>query len=143
MAQSSYILSDLLPDIVVKRFVQFIRRAGKHKILPNQKTQFIADLVKVIIRIITAAPDPYGVIMCFFAIRKKFCRPFFCHTGKEIVLRYVIGAHGKNQLSVYLMGKAVSPFILSGIHRHGTQTDFSLPGVQSDATFRQFSFYRI
>ena len=71
VAQPAYILPYLFPDIFIKRLVKFIGSARKHEILPDKQSQFIADIVKIIVRIITAAPDSYGIVIGFLAIRKE------------------------------------------------------------------------
>ena len=77
VTQPAYILPYLFPDIFIKRLVQFIGSARKHEILPDKQSQFITDIVKIIVRIITAAPDSYGIVIGCLAIRKKLPCSFF------------------------------------------------------------------
>ena len=61
MSQPADIVPELGADAVLKVFAQIIGRTGKHKVLPDQQAQFIADIIKPVVRIITAAPDTNGI----------------------------------------------------------------------------------
>ena len=63
MPETLYIVNKFLADIGLELRCQFIYGAGEHKILPDNKPQFITDIIKPILRIIAAAPYTDRVII--------------------------------------------------------------------------------
>ena len=130
MPEPSDVIPDFCCDITFKIIIQLIAGTGKHEVLPYQKSQLITDIKEIIIRIITAAPDPDTVMINSCCIGKKLPGSFFVYPGEQIILRDIVCTHGKDLHAIHFMGKALTPFILICIHRQGTESDPSFIGIQ-------------
>ena len=125
----AHIVLNLRADIALKIVIQLVRRAGKHEILPHDQPQFIADIKKPVVRVVTAAPDADGVMIRRHTLRKELPGRFRRDSPKQMILRDIVRAHGKDGDAIYLMGKALSPLILFNPHGHRPNPDAPLPDI--------------
>ncbi len=130
VADSTHIILNLRADIALEIIVQLIGRAGKHEILPHNQPQFVADVKKPVVRVITAAPHTDAVVVRRRRILQQAAGALRRDSGKNIVFGNVVRAHGKDFYAVHLMGKARSPLVLFRIHCQRAQTDPTAPFVK-------------
>lgn len=64
VAQAANVINAFRPDAFFKIIVQTNEDAGKHKVLPDKDSFFIAKLIKIIVGINSAAPYPYHIKVC-------------------------------------------------------------------------------
>ena len=134
MPQPADIVPELGADAVLKVFAQIIGCTGKHKVLPDQQAQFIADIIKPVVRIITAAPDTNGIHVGCSRVFQQVPGPLRGNPWQQIVLRDIVCAHGKHIQAVHAVAEALAPAVLFPADCHRTQADPLLPGVEN--TFR-------
>ena len=130
MPQPADIVTEFRADIRLKILRQIIDGTGKHKVLPDQKAKFIADVIESIIRIESAAPYTDTVHVGGPCILQKLTRPPGIHPRQQIVLRDIISAHGKNIHTVDAMAETLAIFILPSADCHGAKADAAAPAVQ-------------
>ncbi len=121
---SLYIINKFRRNIFLKCIRQLIHRAGKHKVLPDEKTQLITGIKEIILRIVAAAPDTDQIKIRRRAVLKQFPCPLFGNPAKNIVLRDIVRAHRKDRDAVYLMCKTLPVLVFLPAHPDAAQTDF-------------------
>ena len=130
MAKPAYVVRDLGADVFLKGFCQVIDGTGKHEVLPDQKPKLITDVIEVIVRIISPAPYAYAVEMGGCRILQQTPGAFRAAPRQKIVLRNIIGSHGKHRHTVDTMAEALAPLIFFTPDCQGPQTDAPSPGVR-------------
>ena len=129
VAQTPCVLPDFLRDAFYKCVCQAVIGAGKHQVLPDEETHFIAQIEKVVVGIVAAAPDPAYIEVGVFAGGKKLPGPLAASPREDIVLGDVIRAHGEEGPAVYDCREALAPFILSLKNRGIPETDPENPFI--------------
>ena len=74
--------------------------AGKHHVLPNQDTIFIAKIIEYILLINTPTPDTKHVHIGICSRLNDMFVGFVCYTSREVVKRDVIGTFHKHILAI-------------------------------------------
>ena len=123
VAQTPYIFLDFRSDIGFEPISEPIIGAGEHHILPYDKAHLIAQIIEIIERVEPAAPDADRVEVGLPADFEQFACPFRAHAGKDVVLRDVIGTHGKERPAVDLRREALAPFVLPAADCTGTEAN--------------------
>ena len=126
MTDPFYIVFHFLFAAFDKCICGIINITGKHQILPNDQTFFIAQFKECIRWIITAAPDSDAVKMSFFRAFQQIILTFSGNSGIYTVFRNIVCAHGKNFDSIYLEGKFPPPFVMLSAHGQRAETNGSL-----------------
>ena len=137
MTEAFYILRDLLRDILFKSFREIINITCKHQILPYDQSHLITEIIKMIRRIITAAPHTDTVKIGTFAGFQKILLDLRCDPGIDAVLRNIISPHGKNFHAVDTERELFSPEIFFLADGKGTETDAFRYGFQNCAALVQ------
>ena len=57
VAEAFYLVPGFLPDVLQKLRRGWVKRAREHKIVPEKQSLLVAEIVKVIALILSAAPD--------------------------------------------------------------------------------------
>ena len=130
MADPPHIVADLRTDAALEALIQLVGGAGKHKILPHDQPQFIADIEEPVVWVIAAAPDTDTVVVRRCRVLQESAGALRCDARKNIVLRDIVRTHRKNLHPVYLVGKTFSPLVLVRIHSHGAQADPAAPLIK-------------
>ena len=104
-AESSHLRADFRRDVGSERIAQLIGCAGKHEVLPDENSSLVADLIEIIIREITAAPDTDAVIMRLLRRLEKKIRALPGKSLENIILRDIISAHREDLKAIHLEGK--------------------------------------
>lgn len=99
--------------------------AGHHKILPDQNTLFVAQLIKAVLRVIAAAPDPQGVKIGGSGLIYQAFQPVRGNSGEQAVHRNEVCAHGEDLDAVDDEAEfaALSVGVLLRAHRQCPQAD--------------------
>ena len=129
MTDTFDIIDKFLTDIRFKLRCQFIHRTCKHKVLPYHQSQFITEIKEPILRIIAASPDTNCIKVSSLALEKQFSGTFSGCSLQQIIFRNIVSTHSKYLITIYFMGKALSPFIFFDMHSQSAETNFSAPGV--------------
>ena len=129
-ADPAHIIRQFCPDIGVKFICQVIYRAGEHEILPDHQAQLIADIIEIIVRIVTAAPDADGIHIGRPGILQKAPGPLRVYSRQKIVLRNIVGTHGEDIHAVDAVAEALAPLILLPADRHRPEADPLFPAVK-------------
>ena len=137
VADPAHIVPNLRADIALKIIVQLIGSAGKHEILPHNQPQLVTDVKKPVVRVITAAPHTNAVVVCRRRVLQQAAGALRRDSGKNIVFRDVVRAHGKDFHPVDLMGKALAPLVLFRIYRQRAKPDPAAPFVKHMALLVQ------
>ena len=143
MAHPPDIVGKFRPYIFLKGIGKLVNCAGEHKILPDHKPQFIAEIQEIIFRIIAAAPYADGIKVSHNTAFQQLPGAFLPDPPENIILRDIIGAHGKDLLPVDFRGKAFSIGILFPPYGYGAQTDSFFPGIKKPVLRKQPYFHFI
>ncbi|MNJ48494.1 hypothetical protein D3C77_436890 [compost metagenome] len=81
-------------------------------ILPDNEAMAIAQVVEIIVSVIAAAPYSDAVVVGFHTALNQLLHPLGASSTEHIVLRYKVGAHGKDALPVDFKCKRFSPLVL-------------------------------
>ena len=111
IAQAFDVVHRLLFHIAQEFWVTGVHATGKHEVLPNQHACFVAQIVKDVVFIKTAAPDAQHVHVGVYGGADEVPVFFGPHAGDEHVVGDVIGAFGKNGLAVEFKIKRTAFFI--------------------------------
>ena len=122
---------------------QFIDSACKHKVLPYQKPQFVAGVIKPIFRIISTTPYTDTIVVCGLCLGKELIGSLCIASCQDVILRNVICSHSKDLYAVDHMSKFFSPLILLAANRHSAKADALLPDIQHILLLKEFHFYGI
>ena len=116
VSETLYVVDELLLDVGAEVDVSVVNRAGKGKILPYEDTELIAHIVEVIVRVNTAAPYSYHIVVCRCTAFQKLSCAFSIAAGKYLVFGDIVCAHYEDFYAVYAEGEffAVSTVIVRG-----------------------------
>ena len=125
MAQAADILDHLHVNIFKEiRVIQRVNTAGKDKLLPDQDAIAIAQIVKTLILIKSAAPDTQHVLVGLGRRADQSFQIFVRDAGGERIGRDPVGAFGKDGNAVDDKNKGASPFILLLAQFNGPQPNW-------------------
>ena len=127
MAQAAHVLLRLLADGGLERRGQVVKGAGVEKVLPHQQAQLVADIIKEIVGIISAAPDADGVEMSQLRVLQQTAGALRRDPAEEVVLRDIVAAHGEHLHPVDDMAEFLAPLILLPGDGQSAQADAALP----------------
>ena len=96
--------------------------AGVHHVLPHQETIRIAQIVKPILGIETAAPDANHIEMTAPTVVNQPLGALTAPAGGHTILGYVVGAHNEGGQPIHGKGKFLPVGILFGRNHQGAQT---------------------
>ena len=90
---SQHVVFNLGKYFLQKFFVvKGIWRAGKIEVLPYQKSQFVAHIIKSVAFVISAAPYSYHIHVACFRLIEQIAQFFVADVVDKAVGRYPIGA---------------------------------------------------
>ena len=138
MPEPGHVLPYLFGDVSRKCVIQHIDITGEHQVLPDYEAQFVADVIKIIVGVIAAAPDPQAVKIGLDAIFQQPPGTLRPDPGKHRIFGDIVGAHGENFDPVHRQGKFPSPLVIFRTDRHGTQPYAARPLIQTCKALAQF-----
>ena len=144
MAEPADDIAELGADVLLKLRRQIIHGTGEHEILPHQQSQLITDVEEEIIRIITAAPDTDGVEVGHGSVLQKNPCALGGDAAEQVILGYIVGAHGKNGDAVDGKGEGFALFIFLPRDVKGAKTDPLFPDINGQTgLIEELGFQRI
>ena len=103
-----------------------ISSTGKHKILPNKNTIFICQIIETIILISSSPPYTYHIHIGLFHVPEQGLITLSGYTGKQCIIRDIIGSFGKHRDTIHFKIKRFSLFIFFVYHPYRTKSDAML-----------------
>ena len=97
--------------------------AGEHKVLPHDQAILVAQVKKVVLRVVSAAPHTDGIEIRGDTVLDQFFGFHFVDAGKDVVLRDIVRTHCKNFNSIDHKAKFFTKTVRSGADRQGAQAD--------------------
>ncbi|MNC20915.1 hypothetical protein D3C75_688820 [compost metagenome] len=100
IAQSFDVVFGFFFHILKERLVPGIHTASEHKVLPDQQSVFITELIKNIFFIYTAAPNAQHVHVRFYCCGNFMPIPLLGYFCGEAVIWNMIGTFGEDGNSI-------------------------------------------
>ena len=138
MPDPAHILRNLSADAFNKLIRDPVIGACKHHVLPDHQSHLVAQVIKPVRRIESAAPHTYDIEVCQPAVFKQRAGPLRVHPREDVVLGNIVRAHGEHALSIYLHGKRLPPLVFVTPHSEGSQADAPLPRLHDDRLLRRY-----
>ena len=124
VSQPFHIFDSLLFYIFQKSGIARIKAAGKHKILPYQDPIFITQIIKFVILVNSATPNPDHVHVYILCCLNEIFVFLFCNPGQKIILWDIVGPFHKdrNSIKFYIKTFTISIGLLNNLERTNTKT---------------------
>ena len=82
-----------------------IQATGEHKVLPNQHAMLVGQLIKILILIITTAPDAQHIHAGRRDSSEFRIKPRFAYPGRKGIGRNIVGAFAKHRHAIHFQVK--------------------------------------
>ena len=109
VSQADNVVTDFPTDSFFKLLCEQICRAGEHKVLPYYDTILVAVVIEILVRIITAAPHSYKVIVCGLAICKELSCFLFVAACDNLIFGDIVRTHCEYLHAVVYKAELLSP----------------------------------
>ena len=136
-AEPADVVHKLGADVLFKFLGEVVHRAGKHEVLPHQKTQLVAGIVEPVVGVVAAAPDADAVHVGGPGVLQQAAGALRGDSGQQVVLGNVVRAHGEDVHAVALMAEALAVLVLFPVDGEHPQADALFPGVQGLSGFQR------
>src|SRR5260221_8697283 len=98
--QALYVIDRFLANVFEERFVTRIQAASEHEILPHENPHFVAEIIKIVTLINSAAPDAQHVHVGVAHRLKQSAIFIFADAARKAVGWNPVAALGKDKHAI-------------------------------------------